>query len=226
LKYLIVTGDDFGASSGINRGILEAHRDGILTSASLMVNLPWSADAASLSRAAPQLALGLHIELAGEALASAGARRDAVCRASLDQQFSCFATLVGRMPTHLDSHHNVHRNPRLLPHFLDLARQHNLPLREHSAVRYLSSFYGQWGGETHLEAISVPSLLNQLETALPDSVTELGCHPGYVGPDLHSSYSIEREIELRTLVDPILPRMLAAQQFQLISFRDLSTIHP
>ena len=42
MKCLIVNGDDFGASRGINRGILEAHRSGILTSTSLLVNTPWS----------------------------------------------------------------------------------------------------------------------------------------------------------------------------------------
>ena len=51
MKWLIVTGDDFGASCGINRGILEAHRAGILTSASLLVNRPASAEAAALARA-------------------------------------------------------------------------------------------------------------------------------------------------------------------------------
>ena len=40
MKYLIVNGDDFGASRGINRGILEAHQDGILTSTSLFVDRP------------------------------------------------------------------------------------------------------------------------------------------------------------------------------------------
>jgi hypothetical protein len=53
MKYLIVNGDDFGASQGINRGILEAHRDGILTSASLFVDRPGSAEAAELAHATP-----------------------------------------------------------------------------------------------------------------------------------------------------------------------------
>ena len=55
MKYLIVNADDYGASRGINRGILEAHRRGILTSTSLLVNTAWSGEAAEMSspRAVP-----------------------------------------------------------------------------------------------------------------------------------------------------------------------------
>jgi len=49
-RYLIVNGDDFGASRGINRGIVQAHSRGILTSTSLLVDSPWSAEAAELAR--------------------------------------------------------------------------------------------------------------------------------------------------------------------------------
>jgi len=51
MNWLIVTGDDFGMSRGINRGIVQAHRDGILTTASLLVNWPASEEAAALGRA-------------------------------------------------------------------------------------------------------------------------------------------------------------------------------
>ena len=65
MKYLIVNGDDFGATHGINRGILEAHRNGILTSASLFVDRPGSAEAAELARNTPSLSVGLHADLDG-----------------------------------------------------------------------------------------------------------------------------------------------------------------
>jgi chitin disaccharide deacetylase len=225
MKYLIVNGDDFGASRGINGGIIEAHRRGILTSTSLIVNASWSEEAAALSRAVPDLSVGLHVNLDAE---SPGPVADliagAACRAELYAQFSRFRALMGRPPTHLDSHHNVHRNPRLLPHFLALARQYGLPLREHSPVRYFSKFYGQWGGKTHLEQIGVESLVRMLETEVQEGVTELSCHPGYVDPDFPSGYSAERETELRTLCDPIVRQALAVQQIQLVSFRDLGAL--
>jgi len=51
-RVLIVTADDFGISRGVNRGIVEAHREGILTSTSLMVSRPAAVEAAVLGRAA------------------------------------------------------------------------------------------------------------------------------------------------------------------------------
>src|SRR5213596_4225129 len=177
MKYLIVNGDDFGASSGVNRGIREAHLHGILTSASLLVNTPGADEAARLAAALPDLSVGLHADLPDE-LDKASADSQGV-RESLQRQFRWFESLVGRPPTHIDSHHNVHRNPRALPHFLELAREHDLPLREHSRVRYFAKFYGQWGGETHLEHISAENLARMLATDIEDGITELSCHPGY-----------------------------------------------
>ena len=49
-KVCIVNGDDFGASAGINRGVIEAHTNGILTSASLMINMPGTAEAIELAQ--------------------------------------------------------------------------------------------------------------------------------------------------------------------------------
>src|SRR5881628_541426 len=177
--YLIVNADDFGASRGVNRGILEAHKHGILTSTSLLVTTPWAEEAAELSLTAPDLSVGLHVDLGNniDPLAADSGRR---LSEELLAQFDRFRRLMGRPPTHLDSHHNTHRQPRALPHFLELSREHGLPLREHSPVHYFSKFYGQWGGETHLEQISAGNLVRMFETEIEEGVTELSCHPGYV----------------------------------------------
>ena len=223
MKYLIVNADDFGASRGINRGILEAHERGILTSTSLLVDWPASEEAAALSRTAPTLSVGLHVYLPNdEDRAPEESRRRR--RAILADQFSRFHELMGRPPTHLDAHHNVHRDPAALPDFLDLAEEHGLPLREHSLVRYFSKFYGQWGGQTHLEQINVESLARMLETQIGEGITELSCHPGYLDENYVTGYSAEREAELRTLYDPVVRGVIAAQPIQLMSYCDLSQL--
>jgi predicted glycoside hydrolase/deacetylase ChbG (UPF0249 family) len=225
MKYLIVNGDDFGISPGINRGIMEAHHRGILTSTSLIVNMSSSQEAARLSRDLPRLSVGLHVNFAqsgGEPVADLADSDN--CKDELHRQFYRFQELMGYLPTHLDSHHNAHRDPRLLPHFLDLARQYRLPLREHCPVHYFSKFYGQWDGQRHLEQISVESLARMLEAEIQDGCTELSCHPGYVDAEFQSSYSIEREAELRTLCDPGIRKVLVERQIQLVSFRDLGSI--
>ena len=225
MKYLIVNGDDLGASPGVNRGLAEAHRRGVLTSASLIVNLPASPHGARLARGLQGLTVGLHANLTG---ASGHALVDLEtgerCRAVLDEQLRAFQQLMAGPPTHLDSHHNLHRHPRLLPYFLEVADRNGLPLREHSPVRYLSNFYGRWGGQTHPEQISLQGLIGLLETELrggvATGVTELSCHPGFRDPLLRSSYRVEREVELRTLCDPALRAFLAARRIRLVDFRE------
>ena len=61
--YLIVNADDFNLTEGVSRGILEAHRRGIVTSTTVMVNLPGLEQSRSLARQAPRLGVGLHLNL-------------------------------------------------------------------------------------------------------------------------------------------------------------------
>ena len=62
-RRLIVNADDFGRSSSINQAVIRAHREGILTSASLMVNEPACAEATALAKVNPKLGVGLHLTL-------------------------------------------------------------------------------------------------------------------------------------------------------------------
>jgi chitin disaccharide deacetylase len=62
-RRLIVNADDFGRSHSINAAVIQAHREGILTSASLMVNEPAGAEAVALAKEAPRLGVGLHLTL-------------------------------------------------------------------------------------------------------------------------------------------------------------------
>jgi len=62
-RRLIVNADDFGRSSSINEAVIRAHREGILTTASLMTNEPAFNDAVALARENPRLGVGLHLAL-------------------------------------------------------------------------------------------------------------------------------------------------------------------
>lgn len=218
-RYLIVNADDLGASAAVNTGVLEAHRDGIVTSASLMVDMPGAEDFARRREQAPRLSVGLHATLtteAGELKIDPGD-----CRAELDRQIARFQVLLGRPPTHLDSHHNVHlERPALAAPFEALASELGLPLRARSA-HYYAGFYGQRDGSTDLELVGVERLERILERELGPGVTDLGCHPGYMGDGFESSYLHEREVELRTLCDPRVRERIAALGIELISFAQL-----
>jgi hopanoid biosynthesis associated protein HpnK len=62
-RRLVVNADDFGRSQSINQAVIRAHREGILTSASLMVNEPHAGEAVALARENPGLGVGLHLAL-------------------------------------------------------------------------------------------------------------------------------------------------------------------
>jgi chitin disaccharide deacetylase len=220
MRYLVVNADDFGMCSGVNRGIADAHRQGIVTSTSLMTEGRRSAEAARLARECPGLSVGLHAVLPHD---HGGPSTDgaSACRAALERQLVSFGGLLGRWPTHLDSHHNVHRHPDLALAFREVAERCRIPLRAFSEVRYCSGFYGRWGGESHPEQVSVTSLMRLLDTELGDGITELACHPGYPDPELLSSYSTERMLELQTLLDPRVRRLLEGRGIALIGFEDV-----
>jgi predicted glycoside hydrolase/deacetylase ChbG (UPF0249 family) len=215
VKRLIVNGDDFGASEGVNRGVIEAHRMGILTSTSLMVDGRAGADAAALAAESPSLGVGLHAVLSPDA-------DTAAVRSGLEQQWERFVKLTGRRPTHLDSHHDVHRTAPALPAFLAFAEQRAVPLRGFCGVRHIGSFYAQWAGETHLEQVGVSVLAAILATEVDEGFNELCCHPGYADPELRSSYRNERRAELDTLRDPALTDLMREHDIAPATFSDLA----
>src|SRR5277367_3591313 len=65
MRRLIVNADDFGITRGVNRGILRSHREGIVTSATIMAAGDAFEDAVETARANPSLGVGVHIVLTG-----------------------------------------------------------------------------------------------------------------------------------------------------------------
>jgi hypothetical protein len=197
-RLLIVNADDLGLASAVNAGIFMAHEEGIVTSASLMVDRPAAPAAAEALARHPDFAVGLHLE-PGD------------CRTQLGR----FRELVGREPTHLDSHKHVHEAEPMKATAEALAAELGVPLRNR-AVRYEGSFYGRPGGEPTPEAISSEHLL-ELIGSLPPGWTEIGCHPA-AGPVPSSSYDAERQVELRMLIDPRVKNLLNVSDVRLCSF--------
>ena len=74
-----MTADDLGLSAGVTRGILEAHRGGVVRSTSLLVTFPDAQEAAALARAEPDLEVGLHFDLVGGRPASDPAAVSSLC---------------------------------------------------------------------------------------------------------------------------------------------------
>jgi hopanoid biosynthesis associated protein HpnK len=140
MKYLIVNADDFGLTRGINEGIIRAHRDGILTSATLMATGPAFEHAVELAKANPRLGVGCHLVLTGgQAVAprdeipslvdrngwlpktlgkfvvevSSGRLRTSEIETELRAQLEKLRG-AGIEPTHVDTHKHTHVHPRVM----------------------------------------------------------------------------------------------------------------
>jgi predicted glycoside hydrolase/deacetylase ChbG (UPF0249 family) len=226
-RYLIVNADDFGLSPGVNRGIIECAERGILTSASLMVRWPAAAEAAAYASHNCNMSIGLHVDLGEWVLRDAeweplykvvDAEDKRAVEAEITHQLVEFRHLVGRNPSHLDSHQHVHRNEPVRSIMLNLAQELDIPLREcDPRIRYCGDFYGRGAEGEHLsDAITVANL-QQILISLPAGVTELGCHPGY-DDGLQTLYRAERADEVRVICDPVTRASLKTIQIELCSF--------
>lgn len=227
-KYLIINADDFGASTGVNRGTLECHRRGVVTSTSLMVTGGAVAEAVSMSQDSPGLAVGLHWDVWGEEDESGFDIHDLqAVRDEFRRQVDAFYRLLGRMPTHVDSHRHAHLRGELLPVLRELVEPLGVPLRYDSGVQCVGSFYAQWEwGVTNLEYVSVAALQRLLHDEVGAGWTEFSCHPGYVSPDFTSVYLAEREMELRTLIDPRIRHTIEQLDICLVSYADYLAAGP
>jgi predicted glycoside hydrolase/deacetylase ChbG (UPF0249 family) len=224
--YLIINADDFGASTGINRGIWECHTRGVVTSTSLLVTGRAVQEAVDLSRDCPGLSVGLHWDIAGEGTRKIDRRDATAVRAAFHSQIDTFCTLMGRMPTHIDSHHHLHRTPELAPIMRALVEPLGVPLRCESAVQFVGGFYAQWEWMvTDLDHISVSALQNILHDEVQGGWTEVSCHPGYITPDFSAIYLHEREEEIRTLTNPCIRQTLDELGIQLVNYATYLTHH-
>ena len=144
----IFTADDFGLDMAVNEAVERAHRDGVLTSASLMVTAPAAADAVARAKRMPGLAVGLHLVLvqgvpaippdeAAPLLGSNGAFLDSPAEAGLRYffspsarralaaeiraQFEAFAR-TGLPLDHVDGHTHLHIHPTIFSLLLEIGR--------------------------------------------------------------------------------------------------------
>ncbi len=243
-KQLIVNADDLGLSPGVNRGIAEAHRRGIVTSATLLVNQPAAAAGLELTRGLPELGVGLHLNLTGgfpvsdpagvpSLLNEKGAflgpsnanfarRRDAEIRTELQAQVDAFLA-SGRKPTHLDSHHHIHRHPKVLEVVMELATALKIPVRPLHPVALSQAgipHAGHFVAHAYFEKDALTRLLTDLR-CLPEGTTEIMCHPGYADAELRrkSSWVEVRERELAALTDPMVRATVGAAGITLVNYR-------
>ena len=205
IKRLIVNADDYGLSEGVCLGILKAHRDGILTSTTCMMNMENIEKYLEMTKDYPNLGLGVHLNITvGKPLTNVSfvdekgnfksrdtyTNREAiVSQEELYQEWKAqiekFIKIMGHKPTHLDSHHHVH----LL-------------------------FYNQ------------DATFEMIDTILHKDVKnyELMCHPAMIDWKLYqiSSYNLRRAHELDIICSQKAKEM--TKKIELINYQDIKKI--
>lgn len=209
-KLLIVNADDFGLCKAQNYGIIEAFKNGVVTSTTAMVNAAGIEHAAALSAAYSKLAVGMHFVLTlGRPLtampglvrekgelgkwiweqAEAGKLPLDEIKQELECQFARFIELFGRMPTHIDSHHHVHLIPQIFPVVEAFAKEKGLPvridrdeLRKHEIEPQGAQSTQGFDSGFYGEAITETLFLDTLDraSARNEKSLEIMCHPSFI----------------------------------------------
>jgi predicted glycoside hydrolase/deacetylase ChbG (UPF0249 family) len=139
-KQLVVNADDFGFTPDVNQGIVDAHRQGILTATTLMANGAAFEDALRLARATPTLDIGCHLVLiGGQSLVSGkpyprtvGQLLAALARREIRPYEELAAQVhhildAGIRPSHLDTHKHTHLAPPVLAAVARLGEEFGIP---------------------------------------------------------------------------------------------------
>jgi len=229
-RVLIVNADDLGQSVGVNRGVIQAHEHGIVTSASLMVRWPAAHEAAEYARGRRRLSVGLHVDL-GEWTYRDGAwvalyevvpmDQAAAIVHEINDQLEAFTTLMGHEPTHIDSHQHVHLKSPVRDVIAAVAARLDVPLRSVTeGIQFCGDFYGQTAEGARLPDALTADRLIALLRALPPGVTELSCHPGF-DDGLTTMYRAERVDEVAVLCDRRVKEAAAELGITLRSFAEV-----
>lgn len=242
---LIVNADDFGISLGTNYGILEAHKNGIVTSTTLMVNMDTCEHAVHLAKQNPTLGLGIHFNLTKgyplteqisltskngeffknyENIVKVG--KDSIEK-ELRAQLNKFLS-YGIEPSHFDSHHHVHLLPNVMDVVEKLAKEYGKPVRkawyndlnkrEYSPLIKGNDVFGDFFGND----VTVDSLIEIIKNAKGE-VLEIMCHPSFLDPEIYhgSSYNLGRINEYSILTSKKIKDFLRENNIALINFNEI-----
>lgn len=211
-RKVVLNADDLGYDPAVTRGIVESMNHGIVSSTTMMVNTPFSEDAARQVRGLP---VGLHLNLArwgsvfdartvfveGDASSLDPVFVEHETLAQLDR----LNALVGQRATHIDVHKHLHRSPNILRGVIRAARARELAVRSpDEAVRSVLVAHhvvtnDVMLGDAEHEAYWTLETLERELKALPETgFIELMCHPGHAPSEVKSGYSAQREVELAT----------------------------
>lgn len=248
---VIMNADDFGFSKGVNHGILEAFQHGIVTSTSLMTNMPGFENAIELMKQYPDLLkVGIHLVTSVEYAITPNLKTltdennhfyhneeiIANCdyeeiKTEYEAQMKKFLA-TGFKPTHIDFHWC--HTPVQLKAAMYLAKKYDVPVRAgdkeiealfaENGVRYAPNHISDFYNQGE-RTTEVETMLGLLQKSLDQNLDIIGfaVHPAYVDYDLLtlSSYNVQRAKEFNVLTDPRIMQFINDNHIEMISFADI-----
>lgn len=248
MTKIIINADDFGYLPSVNYGIIDAYKNGPVSSTTIMANMPGFNHAVDLAKDNPGLAIGLHLTIStGQPLTKINQgfldERGYFKRRSAYFNYEEESILVpwmnslevyrewkaqidraleaGLNISHLDSHHHIHFHRDFKPIAKKIAEEYKLDLRdENDKVDYFDRYFDEVISSKKMDYMLLEKRLGSLRSY---EVVEIICHPAYLSKELleSSSFNIERMYELATLTDKRFKEILDKYNFEIVSYRDL-----
>jgi predicted glycoside hydrolase/deacetylase ChbG (UPF0249 family) len=250
MRRLIVNADDLGFTRDVNDGIVEAHRNGILTSATLMANSGAFHHGVICAKENPRLGVGVHLVLVGErSLSNLGRALPekpaglvaAVLGGGLDVARELDLQMrrvvgAGIDPTHLDTHKHTHLMPQVAEAVGKISEKYGVrwvrrPLAKpvfgawstRILLRHGCRMADRFAGYELTGKLGEAELVRVIETLL-EGTTEFMCHPGYCREELREARTRlkeSREVELRALTSLAVREAVVRRGVELIGYRGL-----
>lgn len=215
MKKLIVNADDFGYSFSVNKGIIEAHTNGIVTSTTVMIDAIAAKEAKDLSNY-PDLSVGLHFY--------PKSLNDV--EAELTRQIELFEKIVGHKPDSIDTHKRMPKeNKEIETAIKKYCAINPTPVRGFGKAKFIRTFFGynvDGSGTLSEDHVSIDSLKNAINQ-VTDELNEIMCHVGYSDDYLraNSSYNDTREKELKSICNPTIKKYLEEKEITLCNWKQI-----
>ncbi|MDR2878347.1 MAG: carbohydrate deacetylase [Fusobacteriales bacterium] len=244
---LIINADDFGRTRGINYGVVEAMKNGVLSSTTIMMNMPYAEHAVNLAKKEGITSIGVHLTFIEKSLSLGKTLvdKDGVfkkypelmkeadieeikteMRVQIDKLIN-----MGIKPTHLDGHHHVHLySLKMTEAVFAIAKEYNLPVRvgrtgrttklgEELVIPLFLKTIDLFEDRYYADKVGVEDFKAVVENVMMYDVVELMCHPAFLCTDtLKSSYNYPRLTELDVITSDEIKEFIVSKGIEIVDY--------
>lgn len=241
MSKLIINADDFGYCEAVNYGIISAHRNGVVTSTTIMANMPGFEHAVELLKDNKNLGCGVHMTLScGKPINNnlttlvnenntfhRYITEDIIDKIDLDEVYEELCSQIDKVKnvvdiSHLDSHHHIHTLKGFEPVISSILKKYDLPIRGgfeynnnyEKQIKLVDSFYS--------DEVSYEFFKKNSDILKKYDVVDIMTHPAFLDDFIlnSTSYAINRTKEHKILTSKEVKDYLC-NNFELVNYKKL-----